>query len=345
MVVFKGKRLEAGNRRWRLFIVRGEDNQETFLKEVECRVDSLRSRGVLLLVGKGKLSVWVGCLAQPHQVEMGMTRAKLWRDEPPQEFGGQRVTSVEKVEAGQETSEFWEAVGSSSATLRSLSKDDSKLKASPRLYHMTSVLGKFEVNEITPDFRKVGVINSLLFDQTTLYDAEQPALFMFDCGSTLYLWQGWTPVCSPTELDSNTTGSGYVRWHAERRAAMQTLLDYSKVKYRGSEPDAVLVWAGHETRTFINMFPHWLENKEVADINKECVSSPDLLSCFTALSRKEYTWQELQERPLPPGVDAACIETYLSNTAFQEKFQITKEEYKASPRWKQIKMKQEVGLF
>ena len=39
---------------------------------------------------------------------------------------------------------------------------------------MTSVLGAFEVTEIKPDFRKMSVINSLLFSQSVLYEAEQP---------------------------------------------------------------------------------------------------------------------------------------------------------------------------
>ena len=35
------------------------------------------------------------------------------------------------------------------------------------------------------------------------------------------------------------------------------------------------------------------------------------------LSRTEYSWEELQTRPLPAGVDPAKIETYLSELVFQ----------------------------
>ena len=51
--------------------------------------------------------------------------------------------------------------------------------------------------------------------------------------------------------------------------------------------------------------------------NVQVVSSPDLEGTYAALSRTEYTWEELQQRPLPPGVDPARIETYLSTSTFQ----------------------------
>lgn len=51
--------------------------------------------------------------------------------------------------------------------------------------------------------------------------------------------------------------------------------------------------------------------------NLQVVSSSDLEATYAALSRTEYTWEELQQRPLPPGVDPARIETYLSTSTFQ----------------------------
>ena len=96
---------------------------------------------------------------------------------------------------------------------------------------------------------------------------------MFDCGSQLYLWQGWIPSESEAEDPESptaiTTGSGKVRWHAERRAAMQTMLEYRKAKYGNPVPAAKLVWAGNEPKEFINYFPQWAVNQEVAKINKE----------------------------------------------------------------------------
>ena len=65
-----------------------------------------------------------------------------------------------------------------------------------------------------------------------------------------------------------------MRWQAERRAAMQTVLSYRRAKYgSGSRaPPAKLVWAGHEPQHFVNIFPEWTCSEEVAKINKEVSS-------------------------------------------------------------------------
>ena len=52
----------------------------------------------------------------------------------------------------------------------------------------------------------------------------------------------------------------------------------------------------------------------------QVVGSSDLEATYAALSRTEFTWEELQQRPLPPGVDPARIEAYLSTDAFQVLF-------------------------
>ena len=47
------------------------------------------------------------------------------------------------------------------------------------------------------------------------------------------------------------------------------------------------------------------------------VESGDVEVVYALLSRQEYSWLELQEKPLPPGVDPARIEQYLSTNTFQ----------------------------
>ena len=142
---------------------------------------------------------------------------------------------------------------------------------------------------------------------------------------------------------------------------MMTVISYATAKYSSSLPTLKLVWAGHEPREFINFFPEWIVNDFVARSNEEvgCLSpvdpipnissqwleSDDLLSAYEELSRSEYSWEELQARPLPPGVDPAKIETYLSDSVFMEKFKMSKEEFSACPRWKQVEMKKVSGLF
>ena len=82
-----------------------------------------------------------------------------------------------------------------------------------------------------------------------------PALFLLEApgGTCLWLWQGWLPQ-DQGDGDSGTTGSSEVRWHAERRAAMGTVLEYRQAKHGTPPPPVRLCWAGHEPQVFVNYF-------------------------------------------------------------------------------------------
>jgi len=350
MTIYSGRRTASPSTSPRLFVLQGELPEETFLKEVPCSLESLRARGVFLLIlpSSRLLFLWIGQASESHQVEAGKMRAKVWSSDPPEQLGCSSLKS-EVVEHGKEPASFLSALGGGAPELRRLTEGDVRLPSTPRLFHMTSVLGAFEVTEMRPDWVHTGLTCPLLHSQMRLYSAEQPALFLLDAGTVLYLWQGWQPAAESEEDNPNllthATGSGEVRWHAERRAAMGTALEYRRARYGNPVPRAELVWAGHEPRQFTHLFPTWKYQPEVAECNSQVVTSSDLEATYAALSRTEFTWEELQQRPLPPGVDPARIETYLSTSTFQEKFSMSKADYSASPRWKQIEMKKSAGLF
>lgn len=105
---------------------------------------------------------------------------------------------------------------------------------------------------------------------------------MLDAGEELWLWQGWWPeiilddTAEMTVTDAETTttvdhrGSSSTRLQAERRAAMQTALDYWKRKYGENDdddPKVYLVWAGLEPLRFTNCFPEWIDRDDIAEIN------------------------------------------------------------------------------
>jgi supervillin len=46
------------------------------------------------------------------------------------------------------------------------------------------------------------------------------ALFLVDNLHEVYLWQGWWPQ------DSESPGSARIRWDADRKCAMETVLQY-----------------------------------------------------------------------------------------------------------------------
>lgn len=54
------------------------------------------------------------------------------------------------------------------------------------------------------------------------------ALFLVDNFHEVYLWQGWWPQ------DSESTGSARIRWDADRKCAMETVLQYCKGEMMGN---------------------------------------------------------------------------------------------------------------
>jgi len=236
----------------------------------------------------------------------------------------------------------------------------------PRLFYMSSTASagqRFEVNEVLCPFRNIKVkVNSMPFRQEDLYIDEQPALFLLDTGVKLWLWQGWWPETdcrsnadnfseNNSATANNLTGSAMIRWHAERRAAMQTAADYRRVVYgrgarsRDALPPSELVWAGAEPTEFTNLFPVWRHDAAVEALNKKFIKDCSLETTLAELSRSTYSWEELQRRPLPDGVDPAKLEKYLSDQDFQKYLGLTRGEFIASPRWKQLEIRKEKGLF
>ena len=133
-------------------------------------------RGVflLLLPSSRKIIVWSGRAASQHHQDFAASIAARWKSETPRELGSLNISSVETLCEGQESGEFWSAVKGSSADYQRMAAVDLSLTASPQLYHMTSVLGSFEVNLVKSEYRKAGLVNNLMVDQALLYEAEQP---------------------------------------------------------------------------------------------------------------------------------------------------------------------------
>ena len=57
-----------------------------------------------------------------------------------------------------------------------------------------------------------------------------------------------------------------------------------------------------------------------------------------------FSYEDLKNS-YPPGVIPCAKEDYLNAAEFQTVFSMTKEEFKALPKWKQQAQKKKVGLF
>merc|ERR1712141_228419 len=200
--------------------------------------------------------------------------------------------------------------------------------ASMRLYHMSSLSGEFQVDEVACLSLNEAVPNVLSFNQSDIYKAEQPALFLVESGAEkLWLWQGWWPEVGHESNDTNmSTGSGMIRWHAERREAMRTIKEFQRAK-------------------FSKLFPCWTPSDEVTILNAKFVGDSSVDRVFALLSRDNYSWDELQQRPLPDGVDPSRLEKYLNDDDFVKYLGLSREDFNAAPRWKQLEIRKEKGLF
>ena len=182
MVVMKGRRGDSASRGPRLFVVQGYDGHEKFVKEIECDVASLRSRGVFLLMAGRRLFLWSGRFSDSQHQTFGSDIASSWMAKTPAEFGGVNISTLDNVNEGTETTDLWECLLGSASQYQKMIRCDSLLGTSARLYHMASVLGTFEVNEVKPEARNISTVNNLNLGQFLLYEVEQPGnLFIFSC--------------------------------------------------------------------------------------------------------------------------------------------------------------------
>uniref|UniRef100_A0A672JQV9 Supervillin n=1 Tax=Salarias fasciatus TaxID=181472 RepID=A0A672JQV9_SALFA len=344
MIVHAGKREEEEENtqnEWRLYCVRGEVPVEGHLLEVACHCSSLRSRAsmILLNINKAVIYLWHGCKTQLHTRSVGNTAALKIKEQCPLEAGlhsSSKVT-IHECDEGMEPPGFWEALGRKDRKAYDcMLQDPGKFNFTPRLFQLSSTSGDFVANEFFHPSRAPDLVSSLPFLQEDLYNAAQPALFLVDNFHEVYLWQGWWPQ------DSESTGSARIRWDADRKCAMETVLQYCKEKNDKKPQKSYLIHAGLEPLTFTNMFPSWEHREDVAEITERIILVEDVLA---RLCQNTFPLDQLTARPLPEGVDPLRLEIYLSDPDFEKALEMKREEYERLPGWKQVNLKKAKGLF
>ncbi|XP_054881250.1 supervillin-like isoform X6 [Poeciliopsis prolifica] len=351
MIIHAGKREEEEENtqsEWRLYCVRGEVPVEGHLLEVVCHCSSLRSRAsmILLNINKALIYLWHGCKSQLHTRSVGNTAALKIKEQCPLEAGlhSSCKVTIHECDEGVEPPGFWEALGRKDRKAYDcMLQDPGKFNFTPRLFQLSSTSGDFVASEFFHPSRAPDLVSSLPFLQEDLYNAPQPALFLVDNFHEVYLWQGWWPQ------DSESTGSARIRWDADRKCAMETVLQYCKEKNEKKPQKSYLIHAGLEPLTFTNMFPSWEHREDVAEITEReaevCNQIILVEDVLARLCQNIYPLAQLQARPLPEGVDPLRLEIYLSDTDFEKGLEMKREDYERLPGWKQVNLKKAKGLF
>ncbi|XP_061879159.1 supervillin-like isoform X2 [Entelurus aequoreus] len=326
MIVHAGKREEEEENiqsEWRLYCVRGEMAAEGYLLEVACHCSSLRSRAsmILLSVNKAVIYLWHGCKTQPHTRSVGNTAALRIKEQCPLEAGlhSSCNVSIHECDEGVEPPGFWEALGRKDRKAYDcMLQDPGKFNFTPRLFQLSSTSGEFVATEFFHSSSAPDLVSSLPFLQEELYNAAQPALFLVDNFHEVYLWQGWWPQ------DSETPGSARMRWDADRKCAMETVLQYCEEKSDKKPQKSYLIHAGLEPLTFTNMFPSWEHREDVAEITEReaevCNQIILVEDVLARLNQNTFPLAQMQARPLPEGVDPLRLEIYLSDQDFETKW-------------------------
>ncbi|XP_071394136.1 supervillin [Centroberyx affinis] len=351
MIVHAGKREEEEENtqsEWRLYCVRGEVPVEGHLLEVACHCSSLRSRAsmILLNINKAIIYLWHGCKTQLHTRSVGNTAALKIKEQCPLEAGlhsSSKVT-IHECDEGAEPPGFWEALGRKDRKAYDcMLQDPGKFNFTPRLFQLSSSSGEFVAAEFFHPSRAPDLVSSLPFLQEDLYNAPQPALFLVDNFHEVYLWQGWWPQ------DSESPGSARIRWDADRKCAMETVLQYCKEKNEKKPQKSYLIHAGLEPLTFTNMFPSWEHREDIAEITEReaevCNQIILVEDVLARLCQNTFPLAQLLARPLPEGVDPLRLEIYLSDHDFEKALEMKREEYESLPGWKQVNLKKAKGLF
>ncbi|KAK0182715.1 hypothetical protein PV327_000824 [Microctonus hyperodae] len=349
MVIHSGKRSEEMNvKKPRAYICRGGQQSETSLIEVARSPKQLRSRGSMVFLDdkSKKFVVWHGRHSLTHVQNNAFHAANKMKDNCPLEAGlcANNKYIVDEVYEGKEPTEFFQG-GMDRKLHLTLNRKKSVPHHTLRLFHFSSLSGEFAATEVLCPHRS-DLITPFPFLQEELYQVNQPALFLLDNKDELWLWQGWWPDSG----SDDQTGSGAVRWQAERRAAMTVALQYwKKLHPKAKKCSVYLIWAGLEPREFINLFPTWSDHDEVAELNIQDGRAPgEVLSVESELARlmqSTYPPAQLLQRPLPEGVDPTSLELYLSPQHFQELLGMNIEEFQDLPSWKQKDIKKKIGLF
>ncbi|KAG0713102.1 Supervillin [Chionoecetes opilio] len=356
---------------WKLFIVRGELENEGHLVEVDVDSSHLRSRGCLVLVNcnTGVIHLWLGAKALKGTREVGTTTAQRLMDTSESDIGWKSTAAkkIKKQYEGAESRDFWEGFGGSKNSHFSLLDDDHTYDWTPRIWHMEAKHDSFQATEMMCSYRATSIPNPLAVMQSDLYSAKQPALFMVDSGHQVWVWQGWWPDESSDGDEFSATGSAVLRFNFARRAALETALNYCQIKaksqakslaaksYKRIEVEAAavepqLVVAGMEPLEFTNVFPWWTPKPDVIAIQEKegrwAAGGQHLVTDILAqLSRTQYSLAELTMKTLPDGADPLHLEVYLSPEEFTEALGMNQDEFYSLQTWRQTEIKKKANLF
>ncbi|NXQ07860.1 VILI protein, partial [Vidua macroura] len=331
MVVYAGGTSRAGSTEptpsTRLFQVHGTNEYNTKAFEVPVRASSLNSNDVFVLKTPSCCYLWYGKGCSGDEREMAKTVADI-------------ISKMEKpvIAEGQETPEFWLALGGKSQYASSKRLQEENPSVPPRLFECSNKTGTFLATEII-DF--------------TQDDLEESDVYLLDTWDQVFLWLG--------------KGAN----ESEKEAAAVMAQEYLRSHPSGRDLDTpiIVVKQGYEPPTFTGWFLawdplNWDDKKSEETLRAELGDESSLGQLTSVLTSRQEVFTasttlvpaKLETFPLdvlvntaaedlPRGVDPSRKEDHLSNADFQAVFGMSRSAFSSLPLWKQQKLKKDKGLF
>lgn len=292
------------------------------IEQPECVCSNLNSGDAFLVVAAGGKSVFLWLGQGANEAEASLGRKLL------EKFGSQAEVKAEFRE-GQESDEFWEALGG--RTQYSNVKDTGMaLGFEPRLFQCSNSSGYFFTQEIYN------------FSQDDLVNDD---IMLLDAYNTIFVWIG----NRSNKFERNGAFS-----------SAQKYLDSIKDEREKEGVQFVEVEAGKEQPGFTVHFPEWRKEKAQKWLDEDPVKQmkgqlfkkislkieekKEEESKFLDPSSNHFSYEVLTGQ-FPEWVDPTRKEAYLTDEEFKKVFGMAKESFYQQKKWKQQEMRKQRNLF
>lgn len=304
-VIHKGKRADHKTDAVGLYLVRGQDPDFITPTEIAPAAAALHSKYAFVVRTPVGFPMFVWNGKFSNENEKSRALAFA------KTITGDDPVTV--VEEGAEPEDFWDALGGKDSYYGS--DGIVKERRDIRCFLCSNASGTVKVDEI--------------FQPTQEDIKHLRHTIILDAFEQIYIWFG--------------EGSMIL----ERKMAMEAVQNYVKQSPHGHARQTPIwvIYAYKEPREFTTQFPGWTKQLYPAAHRNHTPEKEPLDDLLSKYKMKTYSYQELLQEPLPPGVDPTKLENYLDEAEFQNCFGMKKAEFMQLPAWKAEKLKQEVGLF
>ncbi len=374
IVIHNGKYVNYANRMKqsavRMFDVRlaseCRDMKNSSLRSIETYdvgKEQLNSNHVALILARKSATVWKGKFSHATELDAAtnLARKLLHNGSTSGSNRGSTPssTAVKVVDQGEETDEFFKMLNINAVDRISFKKqskatmEEQSARQLKRLYVFNGSTGAVVVDRVFNMAQE---------------DLDNSHVLMLDVDTEIYVWVG-TQSMTFVQKMAMEVALKYAQCTPGIRGEPSRPKDIEKRMYivrPCEEPPQFTThfqaWGPYRDRTMREMaerlnpppastsstYGSSSSNTGGAPAFTKRAATPklELLSDrLLEFSRTTYTYDELLSDPLPKGVDATKLETYLSDLDFRIVFGMTREAFDKLPKWKQDTQKKSVYLF